>query len=244
MGGRKAQPIGGAGNRTMKKTGQDQIDPRFHFEIWSGRSEAMNARSPSFYYCENHNGDLDYCLAQTNFRMAADALIAIHRQDPHLGNWVAPILHLIRQTLELSLKSLLETIDWKLKATERPFRFSHDLQKLWDQGRGWFVQNGYQIELDARLSDTDRLIENMHAIDPSGDLFRFGTSMQTAFGRQKSSDRVGFVADDLFREFEGACGCLGHWGGVVMREIIQQEQGWTEDPHFDRDDFPRIPTSR
>lgn len=229
----------------MKKTGQDdKVDQRFYFEIWSGRSDEMNARSPSIYYCENHNGDLDYGLAETDFRMAADALIAIHRQDPHLGNWVAPILHLVRQTLELSLKSLLEIIDRKLKATEKSFRFSHDLQKLWDQGRSWLVQNGYQIELDARLPNTDRLIENMHAIDPSGDLFRFGTSMQSAFGRQKSSDRVGFVPDELFREFESACGCLSHWGGVVMREIIQEEQGWMEDPFFDKNDFPRVQPNR
>ncbi len=228
----------------MKRTGPEQVDPRFYFEIWSGPSDAMKARSPSVYYCENHNGELDYGLAQTDFRLAADVLIAIHRQDPNLGNWVAPILHLIRQTLELSLKSLLETIDWKLRTTEKSFKFSHDLEKLWGQGRGWLVQNGYQIEIDARLPDTDRLIENMHAIDPSGDLFRFGTSTQTAFGRQRSSDRVGFASDNLFREFESACGCLGHWGGVVMREIIQAEQGWTEDPHFDRDDFPRAQPTR
>jgi len=204
----------------------------------------MLARAPSISYCENHNGDLDYGLAQTDFRMAADALIAVQREQPHISNWIAPFLHLIRQTVELSLKSLLQNIDWKLKVTEKSFKFSHDLEKLWKQGRGWLVNNGYDIERDARLADTDNLVENLHAIDPTGDLFRFGTSKQEAFGRQKSSDRVGFNPTDLFREFGSACECLGHWSAVVMREIIQEEQGWKEDPFFDRDDYPRIQPTR
>jgi hypothetical protein len=216
-------------------------DERFHFEIWSGPSSALKDRKPSVTYCENHhNANFDYGLAATDFQMAADALIAVQRERPNMGNWTAPMLHLIRQTLELKLKSLIETIRWKVGNSAAPLKFEHNLESLWARGRAWLVENGYRIELDARLADTDKLIENLHAVDPTGDLFRFGTSRQTAFGRPKSSDRVGFSREELFLEFERTCGCLGHWCGVVMREIIQAEQGWENDPYFDREAFPRV----
>ncbi|MDE3823150.1 hypothetical protein I7F13_12485 [Sinorhizobium meliloti] len=207
-----------------KKLGEN--DERFYFEIWTGSSSALEQRGPSVYYCENHNGDSDYGLAATDFQMAADALIAVQREQPHKGNWSAPLLHLIRQTLELKLKSLLETVRWKSGGMDNSVAFDHNLERLWSSGRSWLVEMGYSIEQDARLADTDRLIENMHAIDPTGDLFRFGTSRMKAFGRQKSSDRVGFNHDDLVREFERTCGCLDHWSGVIMREIILAEEGW------------------
>ncbi|MER8491708.1 hypothetical protein NKH53_26180 [Mesorhizobium australicum] len=225
---------------TMTTKIPDNPDERFYFEIWSGPSEALRERNPSVYYCENHNADLDYGLAATDFELAAEALIAIQRKQPNMGNWSAPVLHLIRQTLELKLKALIETITWKLGNAAVPIKFAHDLEDLWTRGRGWLLENGCQIEQDARLKDTDRLIENLHAIDPTGDLLRFGTSRKTAFGRQKSSDRVGFIQEELFLEFERACGCLNHWCGVVMREIIQAEQGWENDPYFDRNDFPKV----
>lgn len=196
-------------------------------------------RAPSIYYCENHNADFDYGLAALDFQMAAEAIIAIQREQPLMGNWSAPLLHLVRQTLELKLKSLLEIIRQKTVDVTPSIKFDHDLRNLWERGRSWLIKNGYNIEYDRRLSETDRIIENMHFIDPTGDLFRFGTSRLEAFGRQKSSDRVGFDQDTLFKEFESACGCLDHWSGVVMRELIQAEQGWEKDPYFDKDAFPK-----
>lgn len=200
----------------------------------------MEDRNPSIAYCENHNSDFDYGLAATDFEMAAEALIGVQLSQPVVGNWTAPVLQLIRQTLELKLKELVETIGWRSKSQISPMKHGHSLDKLWSQGRQWLVDNGYQLELDARLKNTDGLIENLHAIDPTGDLFRFGTSIKTAFGREKSSDRVGYNQEMLFSEFKDACGCLNHWVGVLMREIIQAEQGWTQDPYFDKDDFPKI----
>jgi hypothetical protein len=97
---------------------KDNPDDRFYFEIWSGETKALKAAKPSITYCENHNAEFDYGLAATDFRIAADALIEQQRLDPHLGNWTAPVLHIIRQTLELTLKSLIETIGWKTGAEE------------------------------------------------------------------------------------------------------------------------------
>ncbi len=218
----------------------DNPDERFHFEIWNGPSEAFKTRSPSISYCENHNADFDYALAAFDFNLSAQALIARQREAPHLSNWTAPVLHLIRQTLELTLKALIQTIGWKVGGNAEKIRFSHDLQDLWRQGRTWLVLNNYPIKNDARLASADSIIENLHAIDPTGDLFRFGTSRKRAFGRNKSSDRVGYSQDHLFEEFEQACACIGHWSGVVMREIMRAEQGWEADPLFDGENYPKI----
>lgn len=219
---------------------EDNPDERFHFEIWSGPTEALKTTNPSVSYCENHNADFDYGLAALDFKLSALALMARQREDPHLSNWTAPVLHMIRQTLELTLKSLNETIGWKVGAKTGKVQFKHDLRDLWNQGRDWLIENGYPIDNDARLAATNGIIENMHAIDPTGDLFRFGTSRKKAFGRYKSSDRAGYRQDQLFEEVEQAFEFLDHWCGVVMREIIQVEQGRERDPFFDREDYPKI----
>lgn len=147
---------------------------------------------------------------------------------------------MIRQTIELYLKSLIETIRWKVGDEASTVKFVHDLELLWNQGRVWLIGNGYSITNDTRLEATDRLVENLHAVDPLGDLFRFGTSRKEAFGRNKSSDRVGYNQSQLFKEFEHACACLEHWIAVVFREIIQEEQGWEKDPFFDQNSYPKI----
>ena len=216
-------------------------DERFHFEIYSGATEEVSARNPSLVYVENHNADFDYDLAATDFKMAADALIKRQLENPHLSNWTAPVCHLIRQTVELELKGLVQVIAW-LEENELPknVAFTHNLEKLWNKGKAWLISNRYPITSDARFKNTERLVENLHAIDPLGDLFRFGTSKSEAFGRQKTSDRVGYNQLDFFQEFDEFCGFLSHWSGAVMRETIKREEGWETDPYFDVDSFPKI----
>ncbi len=215
-------------------------DERYHFEIWGGPSESMKDRRPSISYCENHNADIDFGEAALNFEMAANELIKAQRLQPTFCNWTAPVLHLIRQTLELRLKELIQCINWRPDTDNVPLRFDHDLQRLWSRGRAWLVDHDYSIEKDARLGITDGLIENIHSIDPSGDLFRFGTSRKTAFGRQKSSDRIGYDQKVLFHEFKVSCACIEHWATVITREVIMEEMSWRKDPYFDRDDFPKV----
>lgn len=198
-------------------------DERFHFRIWHGKSEAFIERSPSLQYCENHNADLDYGLTAFDFELSLELLIERQRQEPNIGNWTAPITHLVRQVIELRLKELLQMIEWRSGEPAIAFAFTHDLSKLWKAGRDWLVENGYSIENDFRLENSDRLIENLHAIDPTGDLFRFGTSRKKAFGRYKSSDRVGYHQEPFFQEYEDTKECLSHWAGIVMREIIERE---------------------
>ena len=198
-------------------------DERFHFRIWHGKSEAFRARSPSLQYCENYNADLDYSLTAFDFELTLELLIERQRSEPHLGNWTGPITHLVRQVIELRLKGLLQAIEWHSGSPALSFTFTHDLAELWKAGRDWLFENDYSITKDSRLGNSDRLIENLHAIDPTGDLFRFGTSRKMAFGRNKSSDRVGYEQESFFREYLDTKECLSHWAGIITREVIDRE---------------------
>jgi len=224
----------------MPKNPPISDDKRFHHEISSGPSQEYLSQNPSIGYVENHNADWDYGLAADDYKMATDALIAAQQRDPNLDNWTSPICHLIRQTMELQLKSLLQMIGWKTDIEPAGILFTHNLDSLWKDGKNWLVKNGYSIENDLRLNFVDRLIANLHSIDPSGDLFRFGTSRYHAFGRSKTYDRVGYNQELLFDEFDLAHQCVSHWTTVVMREIIAKEEGWTTDPFFDPNDYPTL----
>lgn len=72
---------------------------------------------------------------------------------------------------------------------------------------------------------------------PTDDLFRFGTSRQNAFGRQKSLDLVGYDREALLQKFKASCACIGHWTSVVTRQVILAEIGREKDTLFDCDDF-------
>lgn len=213
-------------------------DPRFHYEIWTGPTEAFGDKPKAIYYVENHNANCGYSELATDFRPAADAVIEIYRSS-QLGNWVAPVAHLVRQTLELELKALYSAVLESDPAIDPRPLGKHDLLFLWRSGRDWLIERGYKIAQDARLATTDRLITAFHEIDPTGDLFRFGISRQSAFTKNKSYDRIGLNIEILAAEFEAAGGLLHHWEGALVRAIIVKEMRWDSDPHFDIDDFPR-----
>lgn len=213
-------------------------DPRFHYEIWSGPTKEHRARVAGIYYVENHNGQCGYAELAFDFKFAADLAISEYRQSG-LANWTAPVAHLVRQTIELQLKSLLQTTVWKGNEVGQALLDTHDLKGIWKNARDWLVSNGYRIQEDARLDTTEWFITAFHEIDPSGDLFRFGISKRSAFGKQKSYDRIGIRLATFVPEFETTYGCLDHWEAVPMREIIGKEMGWETDPFFDANDFPR-----
>ncbi|RWP10966.1 MAG: hypothetical protein EOR00_29685 [Mesorhizobium sp.] len=213
-------------------------DPRFHYEIWTGPTEAFGDQPKAIYYVENHNASCGYAELATDFRLAAAALIETYRAS-QLGNWVTPVAHLVRQTLELELKALYSAVLEHDSAIDQKPLVKHDLLSLWQGGRDWLIGRGYKIEQDARLATTDHLITAFHEIDPTGDLFRFGISRQSAFEKNKSYDRIGLNIEILSAEFEAAGGLLHHWEGALVRAIIMKEMEWDTDPYFDVDDFPR-----
>lgn len=213
-------------------------DPPFHFEIWRGPQPGFGDEPKAIYYVENHNGQCSYGELSTDFEMATRATLASYRESG-LANWMAPLAHLARQTLELSLKSLVVSIRERDAAISRTALSGHNLHALWVLGTNWLDARGFDAEKDARRLDATHLIEAYHAVDPSGDLFRFGMSYKKAFGKQKSYDRVGIVLDQFEREFDAAIGFLHHWDAVVFRKTIAEAEGWQVDPFFNADDFPR-----
>jgi hypothetical protein len=212
-------------------------DPRFHYEFWSGPTTAHTERLAGLYYVENHNGQCGYSELALDFKIAADLAISQYRKT-ELGNWTAPVAHLVRQTIELMLKALLEATLQKGNSAGEGLLYSHSLKDIWENCRDWLINSGYLIAEDARVEAGEWLITCLHEIDPSGDLFRFGISRRSAFGKQKSYDRVGINIDVLVSDFDTAFAFLNHWEAVPMREVMAQEMGWTNDPYFDPNDFP------
>lgn len=217
---------------------KDAIDPQFHYEMWEGPKPEFGNNRKSIYYVENHNGQCGYAEIATDFSIAVDILIEQCRNSG-LGNWVAPVAHLSRQLIELKLKSLMQSINVLDKSFDTDLLGRHNLKEIWVACRGWLSASGYKIIQDTRLEITDHLISAFHEIDPSGDLFRFGISRNTAFGKQKSYDRVGINLEVFERELKATEGFLRHWEATVFRENMKIEEGWDKDPYFDPEKFPR-----
>lgn len=213
-------------------------DPPFHFEIYQGPGSAFGAEPKAIYYVENHNAQCGYGDLALDFSMAADLLLRTHATS-ELGNWVAPLAHLIRQTLELRLKALWTSIIDRDSKVDGAHLKGHDLMAIWADAYRWLREQGFAIDRDARLARTKHLLSAFHAIDPSGDLFRFGMSRKQAFNKRRSYDRVGINVAILADDFRAADGLLAHWDAAVFRLKLAKEVGWDADPYFDVDDFPK-----
>jgi hypothetical protein len=210
----------------------------YHREIWSdARSGRLNATPPVFYV-ENHNASIGYSEAALDFEMLVVDLLP--RLGPReLGNWTGPVLHLARQTIELRLKALLQEVLDRDQAVDDRLLGKHDLSALWNVAHDWLQNQGYGVKSDARLESTNTLIAAFHAVDPSGDLFRFAQSRQARFGKRKSYDRVGVNHQTFPSAFRQTVELLRHWEAVLFREQLKAEHGWDKDPHFEPDDYPK-----
>ncbi len=62
----------------------------------------------------------------------------------------------------------------------------------------------------------------------------------TAFAKRKSYDRFGINCELMSREFADADSLSCHWDTDVFRLTMAEENGWTTDPYFEVDDFPRV----
>ncbi|EOG7664017.1 hypothetical protein [Vibrio cholerae] len=218
---------------------KEASNPRFHYEIWKGPSDEFGNHRKSIYYVENHNAPCGYAELAVDFAMAADLLIEKYRMSK-LGNWMAPVSHMSRQVIELHLKALMKSIHAVDNKFDTKYMGTHNLERIWFDCRDWLVNNGYDLNIDARLDMTENIISAFHEIDPSGDLFRFGISNRVAFDKQKSYDRVGICIDSFDMEFNAARGLLQHWEVTLFRQCLKLEMGWDKDPYFDAENFPKI----
>lgn len=223
--------------KSPKLPQNDGVDTH-HREIWSDALGGAQHERPPVYYVENENASAGYAEAALDFEMLVIDLLP--RLGPlELGNWIAPVLHLARQTIELRLKALLQTIVDRDHEVDERVLGKHDLSAIWGIGQDWLHSHGYALNRDARLEATNQLVAALHAVDPSGDLFRFSKSRQSRFGRNKSSDRVGVNYETFPSAFKQTVKLLLHWEAVLFREKLKVEMGWENDPYFDADDYPK-----
>jgi len=193
-------------------------DPRFHRRLFGELAEFNPERPPCLVYVENGNYIAGYDQLAADYKMAADVIIEAE-QSSGLSNWTAPLVFTVRQTLELSLKGLLEATCCRGNTIDPQEMFSHRLDQLWQKSRAWLEQSYPVISQDQRLVVTDWTITNLHAVDPSGDLFRFANSRLTAFGRHKTYDRAA-TTSVFISYFETTYNFLSHWNGVLVAEWI------------------------
>jgi len=146
---------------------------------------------------------------------------------------------MVRQTLELSHKSLLEETVRAGNVDPSRLLHTHRLDAIWALSRGWLLQNGYPIDNDQRLAVTDWLTANYNAIDPIGDLFRFANSKVEAYSRQKTYDRVGIYLGSLVPYFDKTFGLLTHWSAVLSNQKAKNEDPGYESA-WDPYDYPKI----
>lgn len=220
---------------------QDANDPRFHRTLFGSLADYDEKCPPCLYYVENGNFVAGYDQLALDYKMAADLLIATERESG-LGNWLAPTVFMVRQTLELALKGLLEATVDRGNGFNRKLMFSHDLAAIWADCRRWLEARGYAFTDDARLETADWVIENFHSVDPTGDLFRFAHSKHGAFGRHKTYDRAGMNPAVFALYFEATYDFLKHWAGVLVMEWIEQQARKDGTPYtrpLDPDEFPR-----
>jgi hypothetical protein len=215
------------------------LNPPFHFDIWKGHQTEFGCEDKAIYYVENHNAPCSYKELATDFHMAAIEILKLYRES-QLANWMGPMAHLVRQTIELNLKSMIEAI----AAKEKKFGISelsgHNLKSMWDISNKWLDSNHFPAIQDERRQKAEYLVMAFHAIDPRGDLFRFAVSRQSAFGKQKSYDRVGIIIDRFEDEFTACVGYLSHWEAVVFWKHVIEAEGFSGSPAFDPDGFPKI----
>ncbi len=216
-------------------------DPRFHRTLFSRLADYDAARPPALYYVENGNFFAGYDQLAGDYKMAADLLIATE-QKSGMANWIAPTILLVRQAIELSLKALLEATVDRGNNFNRKLMFSHDLAGIWGDCKQWLERYGCAYKDDARFDTTEWMIENFHAVDPAGDLFRFAHSKHEAFGRHKSYDRVGMNKPVFSEYFEDSYGFLRHWTGVLVMDWMAEQaakDGMEYTRLLDPNAFPR-----
>lgn len=223
------------------KSNLEASDTRFHRTLFGSLANYNEKRPPLLYFVENGNAIAGYDQLALDYKMAADLLITTSKESG-LGNWLAPTMLVVRQTLELALKALLEATVDRGNSSNSKVIFSHNLRGIWEECRRWLQANGYLFYQDARLETAEWVIENFHAVDPTGDLFRFANSKHEAFKRKKTYDRAGIDEDVFVDYFNATWNFLNHWQGVLVMEWMEEQalkDGISYTRPFNPNGFPR-----
>jgi hypothetical protein len=226
----------------MTKLGKQADDPRFHRTLFGSLTDFNEAMPPCLIYVENNNFNSGYDLLAHDYKMAADAMIEEYRKTG-LGNWAAPVSFIVRQTLELAHKSLLEETAKAGNTVSPKVMFSHNLESIWIASRDWLIESKYPIKNDARFVVAEWMTTNFHAVDPSGDLFRFAHSTVGAYGRQKTYDRAEVYLGSLSAYLDKTHGFLMHWGALLGTQKMRADEPDWEPSGWDPENYPKIAES-
>lgn len=158
----------------MSDTRLEQIDPDNAFTIFKNIGEDRSGFVPGWY--DRFTG---VAMAES-FQAAADLIADNRTQVSPRGDaafW--PVAYLYRHAHELLLKVLLPKASnlagAELSNNARKVLLSHDLNGLWNRTRRciseiWTEGNEKSFE------KVDSTINDLHAIDPLGDAFRYPTA--------------------------------------------------------------------
>jgi hypothetical protein len=137
------------------------------------------------------------------FRLLAELAaerIAEHRNQDLL---VFPFLHSWRHHFELSLKTLIEDACQLLEEEPPTLDTTHSLDTLWGLCRPLLERIEPRAADD--LDHAGRVIAELHALDPSGEAFRYHRTRETKTRRAEPTLKgVGNIAVDHFHQT-----CLG-----------------------------------
>lgn len=222
----------------MAKPPRIADDPRFHRTLFGTLTEFNEDMPPALIYLENGNSIAGYDALSLNYKLVTDAMIAQYRTR-QLGNWEAPLAFMVRQTLELTHKSLLEETISAGNPDPLKLLNTHRLHAIWQSSRDWLLQNKFPIDNDQRFIVVEWLTENFNAVDPSGDLFRFANSNVEAYGRQKTYDRAGIYYGTLVPYFDKTYACLSHWA-IVVAAAQAKAAGEEWNAEWDSNDYPKV----
>jgi hypothetical protein len=124
--------------------------------------------------CLHFSYNMQYAY-EKGYKKAAEILIEyVAAHDRHQDILVYPIVFLLRQRLELQLKSILKLLV-EVDKRQAGVPMIHDLSKLWSECKGPLM-NLISPEDRKWLSPVEDLMKQITDVDPNSDAFRFATA--------------------------------------------------------------------
>jgi hypothetical protein len=142
------------------------------------------------------------------FRLNAELLAAHVRENRGARDTlIFPFVYSWRQHIELALKQVIVEAE-QLYDIDGDTPVGHDLNELWERFRRC-VQSGATEE---EFSNAEHVIGELHAIDPIGEAFRYGTS-------KDGTATVPTIEQLSFERVGSACAALSNFLDAAATQI-------------------------
>lgn len=156
-------------------------------------------------------------LMAEGFKLAADRVVESLESGSdrrHPDQYFYPVAYLYRHFLELEMKCVYtDAMRLLREKPDRSLLTSHNLYQLWDSTRA-VLERLFPEEPKGTLADTGRIIEQFHALDKTGQAFRYSTDTKGRPHLKKAPRMVDLanlrnVVACLAAFFDGVDGALG-----------------------------------